>query len=413
MANSARPKRAMSTGMDQSELAVLRRLLQSAAELGSATRADLARSTGLARSTVSQYVDQLQQRRLLVEDPGTQPTGGRPAHRLRVNPRAGVILAADLGATTATLAATDLGGQILGEPQTTTHFDIAGGPQRVLEWVDEGFAALLGEANLHPRDVRSVSIGVPGPVAHTTGTVIRPPIMPGWDGYQIPGFFADRYAAPTLVDNDVNLMAVGEYHFRRATGDFLFVKVGTGVGCGIINNGRLHRGAEGAAGDIGHIRVPDANALCRCGNTGCLEAVASGGALARDLAKLGKLVRTSTDVARIAQDGDTEARRAIRAASDHLGEVLATLVSFHNPALIVIGGSLAKLDEALLTGIRSRIYQRALPLATRELRIETSKLGDRAGVTGASSLARDHLLSVGLASLLTSPPPTPRPSTSR
>lgn len=213
-------------------------------------------------------------------------TGGRPALLLRVDVRAGVILTADLGATAARLAITDLGCNVL-ESCTKTEFNIGDGPQQVLGWVNEGFVTLLKDAGRAIGDVRAITVGVPGRVEYGTGTVVRPPIMPGWDGYRIPDYFSERYPARILVDNDVNLMALGEYHARGAKGDFLFVKVGTGIGCGIINDGVVHRGARGAAGDIGHIRVPDADAACHCANLGCLEAVAGGRALANALTEQG------------------------------------------------------------------------------------------------------------------------------
>ena len=189
-------------------------------------------------------------------------------------------------------------------------------------------------------------------------------------------------------------MALGEH---RATypdlKHMLFIKVGSGIGCGIIVSGQLHRGADGAAGDLGHIRVPGCDTPCRCGNTGCLEAVAGGQALANQLAAKGVTAATARDVARLAAEGDTQARQAVRAAAQHIGEVLAAIVSFANPSAIVVGGSLAQLDDVLLSGIRSGIYGRALPLAQRSLRIKTSTLNERAGTVGAIALAQEHVLS--------------------
>jgi predicted NBD/HSP70 family sugar kinase len=218
--------------------------------------------------------------------------------------------------------------------------------------------------------------------------------MPGWDGYPIPPFFASRYDAEVLVDNDVNLMALGEHHARQGKDDqLIFIKVGTGIGCGIISHGRLHRGADGAAGDIGHTRLPDHDeTLCQCGNTGCVEAVASGSALVRQLSAQHP-VKSPSDVVQLALSGDTKARHAVRLASQHIGEVLAGVVSFHNPQIIVVGGAMARLEEDLLAGMRSVVYRRALPLATCSLRIETSQLRQSAGVVGAAVLARNAVLS--------------------
>ena len=191
---------------------------------------------------------------------------------------------------------------LVGAPLTelALDMDIADGPDRVLAWLDERFAELLATAGKTPQDVRGIGIGVPGPVAFATGQPVNPPIMPGWDGFSIPDWFADRYPAPVLVDNDVNIMALGE-HFShwRDTDHLLFIKVGTGIGCGIVAGRLIHRGAQGAAGDIGHIRVPgNEEVLCRCGNVGCLEAIAGGRALARRLSEAGLKAADSRDVVR-------------------------------------------------------------------------------------------------------------------
>ncbi|MGH3417183.1 MAG: ROK family protein, partial [Actinocrinis sp.] len=289
-------------------------------------------------------------------------------------------------------ALTTLGGAPAAE--AVCEIDINQGPQATLSGVHELIDALLAEAGRDRGDLRAISIGVPGPVEAETGTVIRPPIMQGWDGYRVPDFFAGRYAATVLVDNDVNMMAFGEYSRRRDLKHLLYVKVGTGIGCGIISNGTLHRGASGAAGDIGHIPLPGhEEVLCHCGNTGCVEAVASGAAIAKALREAGLKADSGRDVVRLVSEGNPVARRRVRLAGQQIGEVLASLVSFHNPDAIVVGGAIAQLHEDLLADIRGVIYRRALPLATRTLAIETSSLGERAGVEGAARMAAKHLLS--------------------
>ena len=211
------------------------------------TRSDLARITGLARSTVAQRVDALLAHELVYEAGGTASTGGRPPTLLTFNQRAGVVLVADLGATHSRLAASDLAGAPLAEE--AFDMDIAAGPERVLGMVDEHFTALLDELGRTPEDVRGIGIGVPGPVAFHKGQPVKPPIMPGWNGFPIPRWFAGRYDAPVLVDNDVNIMALGEHWANwRETEHLMFVKVGTGIGCGIVAGRAIHRGAQGAAG---------------------------------------------------------------------------------------------------------------------------------------------------------------------
>jgi predicted NBD/HSP70 family sugar kinase len=356
------------------------------------TRADLARATGLARSTVAQRVDALLAHSLVYETGGSSSTGGRPPSILAFNDGGGVILAADLGATHSRIGVTDLAGDPLVE--RAAEIDISLGPEAVLEWLLGPFGEMLAEADRSSSDVRGIGIGVPGPVAFSEGRPVNPPIMPGWDGFSIPEWFASHYEAPVLVDNDVNIMALGEHWTGwRETEHLLFIKIGTGIGCGIVAGGRIHRGAEGAAGDIGHIRIAGHDdVVCRCGNIGCLEAVAGGGALAARLSEQGTEAANARDVVRLVRAGDPAATQAVREAGRRLGEVLASCVNFFNPRVIVIGGDLGGAHEQLLAGIREVTFMRSLPLATGALRIVPSELGDRAGVIGAAVLVIEHVL---------------------
>src|SRR3954447_24487442 len=251
------------------------------------TRADLVALTGLARSTVAQRMDALLAQQLVVPAGASASTGGRPPKTLALHPDAGAGLAAPLGATHSRVAVTDLGGDVIA--QTRADVLIADGPDIVLGWLEETFDTLLEESGRKAADVRGIGVGVPGPVEFATGMPVAPPIMPGWDGYGVADRLRERYHARVLVDNDVNIMALGEYWSRwRDTDHLLFVKVGTGIGCGVISDGRIHRRAPGAAGAIGHIHVPDHDdVICRCGNLGCLEAIAGGGAMAAKLSELG------------------------------------------------------------------------------------------------------------------------------
>ncbi len=288
-------------------------------------------------------------------------------------------------------AITDLAGVILAEEAEA--LDIATGPYPVLERVAKAFEMLLAVARRPSKDVRGIGIAVPGPVEFATGRVVSPPIMTGWDEFDIPGYFSTLYNCPSLVDNDVNAMAFGE---QRACWpqhhDMLFIKVGTGVGCGIIANNELYRGAQGAAGDLGHIPYSgEGGPICRCGNIGCFEAYAGGWALIRDLRALGHDVNSSFDVVRLIRAGQPDAVRLARQAGRVLGQAISDAVSFFNPSLVVIGGRLAHADEPLLAGIREVVYRRSLPLATRNLQITTSRLDERAGVSGLALMLGDHI----------------------
>lgn len=362
---------------------------------GPLTRGEVMESTGLGRSTVNQRLDTLLSSGLLVPAGESASTGGRRPGRFAFNAQAGITLVADIGASGLRTAVCDLAGSVLAD--RAARIDVRSGPVEVLGMVDEGFGALLSEAGRTARGVKGVAISVPGPVQYATGRVVSPPIMTGWDGFDIPGYFGERYGGTVLVDNDVNAMAVGEQRTCYPDVDHLaFLKVGTGVGCGIIAGGQVLRGAQGAAGDIGHTRVTVTDVseepVCICGNTGCVEAYAGGWALIRDLRAAGRSVDTVDDVVALIRAGDPVAARLARRAGRILGEAVADVVSVLNPAVVVIGGQLAHAEEQLLAGIREIVYQRCLPLATSSLQLVRTRLDLRAGVVGLALFLTDAIL---------------------
>jgi predicted NBD/HSP70 family sugar kinase len=218
--------------------------------------------------------------------------------------------------------------------------------------------------------------------------------MPGWDGYPVAEWLAERFGEPALLERDVNAMALGEHrsHWRDLK-HMVFVKVATGIGAGIISGGELLRGNHGRAGDIGHIRaIRQSDVMCTCGNRGCVAVLATGSAVIRQLREAGVEVAAAADVVELVRAGDAVAMHQVREAGRVLGAALAAVVSVVAPSVIVVGGQMAEASEPLLAGIRESVYQRASALATRELRILTSRLGPRAGVVGATTLALEHVL---------------------
>ncbi|NKX51124.1 ROK family transcriptional regulator, partial [Arthrobacter deserti] len=304
------------------------------------TRAELAPLTGLARSTVASRIETLMKLGLVAPYGGAASTGGRPPSLLALNPGARVVIGADIGATHMLVALTDLAGTVLAEAQEA--LDIAEGPEQVLSRLTSAAAGLLQRAGRTIGELGAIGIGLPGPVEHGTGRPRDPPIMPGWDRFDVPARVQQDFDVPVLVDNDVNIMALGEQATGWAgTADLIFVKVATGIGAGIISGGRLQRGAQGTAGDLGHVQVPrGGDVLCHCGNTGCLEALAGGAALAGVLAGQGRRAATSQDVVDLVRAGAVAAVQAVRQAGRDIGDVLATCVNLINPSVIVIGGSL-------------------------------------------------------------------------
>ncbi|MES1171125.1 MAG: ROK family transcriptional regulator [Actinomycetota bacterium] len=356
------------------------------------TRSELATLTGLARSTVAARVDALLRARLITPIADAASTGGRPSRQFRFDGTHHGVLGVDIGATHIHLALTDLHGTMLVDSQVT--ISVAEGPQKVLGWViDEGRRLL--ELHSDVLDLRAIGVGLPGPVEHSTGRPVDPPIMPGWDRFDVPGTLSEALGVPALVDNDVNVMAVGEHHdFWPEVGDLLFVKVATGIGAGVITGGRVHRGAQGIAGDIGHVRVPEAEGvLCRCGSIGCLEAIAAGPAIAAKLTERGVTVESTQDVVDATLRGDIDAVREVREAGRIIGRVLTTCVSLINPAVIVLGGPISNAGDHLLAGAREIIYTHSAPLATSNLQIVRSRGGENAAVSGASAMAIQHVLS--------------------
>jgi predicted NBD/HSP70 family sugar kinase len=368
-------------------------VLQLIREGRAVTRTDVMDVTGLSRSTVMQRLGVLLSAGLLVEQPEAGPSsGGRRPAALTFNERVGVVLAADLGARHGRLAVCDLAGAALAE--TEEPIEIADGPEVVLEWVEARFHRLLGEAGLGAADVLAVAIGVPGPVEVGTGRPVNPPIMPGWDGYPVAERLSERFGAPALLERDVNAMALGEHRaYFRDRPHIVFVKVATGIGAGIISGGELLRGNHGRAGDIGHIRaIRESDVMCTCGNRGCVAVLATGSAVVRQLAEEGVEAASIADVVELVRTGDAAAMHQVREAGRILGAALAAVVSVVAPSVIVIGGSMADASEPLIAGIRESVYMRASALATRELRILTSRLGPRAGVVGVTTLALEHVL---------------------
>jgi predicted NBD/HSP70 family sugar kinase len=371
------------------------------------TRADIVRGTGLSRATANQRLEELISAGLVIAVEAGTSTGGRPAGLFAFNRDRGVLLVADIGATRVRVALCDLGGTVLTE--IDDEIEIGAGPEPVLTKVSTHFDELLRRTRRSRHEVMGIGLDVPGPVDFDSGRVISPPIMTGWDRYDIRGWFAPTFDCPVVVENDVNAMAVGEHRFSFPdTAHMVMLKVGTGVGGGIIAAGQVLRGADGAAGDIGHIHLtlpegPAEEPLCRCGNYGCVEAYAGGWAMARDLRAAGKDVESVDDVLKCLRSGDTDAQQLLRRAGRILGLAVADAVNLLNPRVIAVCGQFVSTDEHLLAGIREVVYQRSLPLATRSLQIVRSRLDTRAGLLGLSILLSEEIFSLDRMSSFLSP----------
>jgi len=356
------------------------------------TRAELAAITGLSRSTIAARLDDLLESDLVQPYGDATSTGGRPPSQFALNRTGRLLLCADLGATHATIAISDLTGAVLWEYNES--LDIADGPETVLARVTAVADELLAAHGRHKETLLGVGIGLPGPVEFSTGKPSNPPIMPGWHQYDVRARLQQYVDVPVFVDNDVNIMALGEraVHFPDVD-DLLFVKIGTGLGGGVISGGSLQRGAQGIAGDIGHIRIGrSAETACICGSHRCVGRFATGRAIAAEMRRRGLDVHDHVAAVELVRRGDPVAIAVVRQAGRDLGEMLHACISFANPSVIVIGGSLSAAGEHLIAGVREVVYAESTPLATENLQIVASRAGARAGVLGAAVLATERLL---------------------
>jgi glucokinase-like ROK family protein len=381
------------------------RLLAELRDEGPLSKAQLADRLTVSRTTIAAEVSRLAELGLAQEVGPAASRGGRRSTLVDLSEDIRFVGIA-IGATGMSVGVTD--GRLAVLATRREQCDIRQGPEKVLAIALELVRELLAEVGVDRP--AGAGIGVPGPVDFSMGASVSPPIMPGWDGYPVRDAVSRELGCPVVLDNDVNVLAVGELHAGVAKGaqDFLFVKIGTGIGCGIVVDGQLYRGVDGCAGDIGHIRVDDFGPTCACGNTGCLEAFSGGAALARDATAAARSGRSpvlaalleekgelsAADVGHAVAQGDPQAVQLIRDSGRHIGQVLASLVSFFNPGLIVIGGRVTGLGHALLAEIRGVTYRRSLPLATGSLPIVLSELGDEGGVVGAARLISDSVYAV-------------------
>ncbi len=365
----------------------------------------LAGRLGYSRSKANALASGLLEQGLLEEAGLQDSSGGRRPETLKLNGALGVVLGADLGATSLDVAVMRPDLTVLAHHAEPA--DVRAGPGVVLARMRTLLGRLLQECGATPQQVIAIGMGLPGPVDFASGQLVNPPLMPEWDSFSIRDFLAEDYAAPVFVDNDVNLMALGElWRLQRALPNFLVIKVGTGIGCGIVCHGEVYRGANGSAGDVGHICVDRSGPRCHCGNLGCVEAMAAGPAIARMgleavqagqseqlaqcLAQHGAI--TTMDVAQASHNGDAAANAILQRSGNLIGQMLASVVNFFNPSHVFIGGGVTGIGPQFLASVRQSVYQRSLALSTRHLEIQYAPLGTRGGLVGAGVLAMQETL---------------------
>jgi predicted NBD/HSP70 family sugar kinase len=381
-----------------------RRVVDELRRHGSLSRADLARLMGLSPTTITAVVADLRARGLVVEESERgEPTGrGRPPVLLRLDPSAGGALGIDFGHRHLRVAVADLSRTVLAEREIGLDVDAAaeGSLDAAAAMVED----VLAEAGMDRGRIVGAGVGLPGPLDVRTGTVGSSVILPGWVGLQPTEVLERRLGVSVKVDNDANLGALGEVSFGAGRGfsDALYVKVSSGIGAGLVLGGRLYHGAVGLAGELGHVQVQEHGRVCRCGNRGCLETVASAGAVLAVLRHAHGADLGVRDVLALVADGDPGARRVVDDAGRAIGRVLADHCNLLNPAAIIVGGELSAAGAPLLEGIRESIDRYAQPVIAQAVEILPAALGERAEVLGALATIigdTDRLRHAGLVSL--------------
>lgn len=351
---------------------------------------------GLTRAAVTSIVSDLVEASLVREaESRLTPTGRRPIV-LEINPECGQVVGVDMGATHMTLILADFAARVIKEQEIP--FDINLGPAACLEELDQAMCQLLNGTGYSLSQISAIGVGVPGPVIIEAGMVGTPPIMPGWDGYPIRAHLIQQFGCPVSLSNDAELGALGEWAYGAGRGErnLAYIKVGTGVGAGLLLDGQIYRGSTGSAGEIGHITLNESGPICTCGNRGCLEAFTGGRAIARQaveavqrgqrtiLSRINPLEEmTARDVITAARSGDLIAQQIMSEAGEHLGTAIASLVNLFNPGIVVVGGSVAQIGDLLLEPIRQTVRARSLTTASRSVRITTALLGRRSSGMGA------------------------------
>lgn len=378
--------------------------------IGPLSRTEIVKKTGLSKSTVSVHTKKLLEMGLIKKaelENKSVGSVGRNRELLKFAKDNGYIIAVDLGATSLDVALCNLDAEIIEVKRREVL--VNNGPKTVMAQVDQLIAELLKSNNISQKKIFGIGMGVPGPVEFSKGLPVSPPIMPGWHLTPLKKILQEKYSCPAFIDNDVNVMAVGEKHAGLAQdiSNFIFIKIGTGIGAGIICEDKLYRGSKGCAGDIGHIGIEGEEELCPCGNRGCLEVVAAGPAIAKKAKAAAKnresefllaLLNekgdiTAEDVGQAVKNNDRAAIEIVKSSGQKIGQVVSRLVNFYNPSLIIIGGGVAKIGNYLISAVKEEVLRRSTSLAVQDLKIELSQKNDEIGVIGAAAMAVNEIYS--------------------
>jgi predicted NBD/HSP70 family sugar kinase len=358
-------------------------------ERGRISQADIARLTGLSRTTVHTLVSELKDAGVVHEVEVGVPDvrGGRPAVLLMLRHSSLAVVGIDFGHSHVGVAVADIGHNVLAEVRCD--LDVSHDARAALDAAVRMVDQVLAEARMEAKSVIGAGIGIPGPVDRARGAAGSATILPGWTGLQIRSEMQERLGVPVEIENDANLGALAELTWGagRECSSFAYVKAATGIGAGIVIDGKLLRGASGTAGEIGHTTLDEAGALCYCGNRGCLETVASGPAIIRLVGPLDGEVPSLARIVELAVAGDVRCQRAIADAGHEIGVAIAGLCNLINPERVVVGGLLSRTGEVLLHPMRESIRRHVLQAAAESLDVRPAVLVERAELLGSLALA--------------------------
>jgi predicted NBD/HSP70 family sugar kinase len=358
-------------------------------ERGRVSQADIARVTGLSRTTVHTLVSELKDSGVLHEAETGVPDvrGGRPAVLLMLRHSSQAVVGIDFGHSHVGVAVADIGHNVLAERRCD--LDVSHDARTALDAAARMVDEVLAETQVHRKSVIAAGIGIPGPVDRSTGTAGSPTILPGWIGVRIGDEMHDRLGVPVEIENDANLGALAELTWGagRECSNFVYIKVATGIGAGLVIDGKLLRGATGTAGEIGHTTLDESGALCYCGNRGCLETVASGPAIIKLVGPLTGEVPTLARIVQLAGAGELRCHRAISDAGHEIGVAIASLCNLINPERVVVGGLLSRTGEVLLHPMRESIRRHAVQAAAEKLEVVPALFVERAELLGSLALA--------------------------
>jgi glucokinase-like ROK family protein len=394
----------MATALNLKDARVLSRIITFALKKQAFSRSELAEELDLSRSAVDHKLDYLLKSKLLTQGKLLDSTGGRAPREVRFNQNAGYVVVIEMGATEGLIGIADLAGNIL--ESSSINFDISDGPQKVLGAMNTLISKAIFD---YGKKIWGIGVGLPGPVEYASGMLIAPPIMPGWDRFPVREFLETKYQVPVWVDNEVNLMALGESRVGagREIHSIVYIKIGTGIGGGLVYQGQLIHGVSGSAGDIGHLNAnSQSEIICRCGKRGCLEALAGAPFILREALKYAKSGESAylqnalkskkdIDISLLAEAilaGDQKSMKIASDAGRLIGSAIAQILFLFNPSKIIIGGRVSALGNELLSSIRRTVYEEASALSTRNLAIEISNIANEVGLKGSGYLVLEELI---------------------